>query len=238
MHKKLYEKTLERCRAISLSNEILVIPPTIDDAGLVDYFSEKTSGIRQGKHLADPIEKCGLMLQFPKPIQGKDEVNQFFDSPRVFNRNRPFYGCFMIDITSYSNNLEHPFFEKLKTYIAENSADIVFLLVVASDNETEIKQIRKALSSCSSFRLSYLETPDSVRVVEYLIDKLGKDSIPDKTVYDLNLFFSAHPDFRIADILVDYVTKTDKESIASCVSSFICDFNSFNDESFKRRIGF
>lgn len=238
MNRKLDDKTLERCRTFCLSNELLVIPPTIDDAGLMDYFFEKTSKVKQEKYLVEPIEKCGLMLQFPKPTQGQEEVNLFFDSPRVFNRNRPFHGCFMIDISSYGNNIEHPFFEKLKTYIAENLDCIVFLLVVASDNENVIKQIRKALSSCGNFRLSSLDTPSSVRVVEYVTTKLGQDNFSEKCLSDLNMFFSAHPDFRIADSIIDYATKSNDESISSSLSSFISDFNSFNDEGCKRRIGF
>lgn len=235
MNRKISEEIIEKCRKTCLSNELIVIPPSIEDAGLIDYFSEKTAAIKREKNLFEPLENCGLMLQFPRPGQGLDELYSFFDSPRAFNRNRPFHGCFMIDISSYKNSLNSEYFELLKTFIAENSDDMVFLLVVASDEPDKINMFRKSLSSCGVFIHSRLETPTENAIIDYI---LGNREETKDSVDSMRKFFSCHSDFRIADNYLEFIKNHQLMGVDADFNNFMADFDSFNNDTNRRRFGF
>ena len=235
MYRKVSNEMLEKCRVSCLSNELIVIPPEIEDAGLKDYFAEKTAAIKKEKNLFEPAEACGLMLQFPRPGQRLDEVYSFFDSPRAFNRNRPFHGCFMIDISSYKDCIQSEYFELLKSYIAENSDNIVFLLVVASDDPDEVNLFRKSLSSCGIFVLSHLDVPSAESIVEYVLGFSGEKGTD---IEVMRKFFSDHPDFRIADNYLEFRKKHQAMGLNSDFPAFMEDFNSYHTDTNRRRFGF
>ena len=235
MIRKIGEEILDRCRKSCLSNELIVVPPGIEDAGLVDYFAEKTAAIKKEKNLPGQVESCGIMLQFPRPTQRVEEVYSFFDSPRAFNRNRPFFGCFMVDISFYADYVQSDYFELLKTFIAENSDNMVFLLVVESDDQDKINRIRKSLSSCGIFILSRLEAPTADAVVDYILVHSGEMQ---KDIAPMREFFTKHPDFRIADNYLEFRRKHKAMGLASDFHAFVTDFNSFNTDIRGKKFGF
>lgn len=225
MPRKLEESIIRDCIDHCASNELVVVPPGIGDVGLSDYFSEKTKALRAQKHLATPPERCGLALRFPEPNQGESEIDEFFESPRAFSHNRPFFGCFMIDITSYRNNPEHSYFQQLKTFMSDNSDDMVFILVLEADSISDVNRIRRSISTAGVFRTVSLKKPDPERIAAYIDESLGKKASEPEEVL---AFFGAHPDFRIADNFIEYTRRVLTGSRRKAFTSFKKEFESYN----------
>lgn len=232
MPKKIENSVIKDCIEHCESNELVIVPPGIEDVGLGDYFAEKTKMLRSLWNLETPEDKCGLALRFPEPNQSQDEIDNFFESPRAFSHNRPFYGCFMIDISSYRGNTDHEYIQQLKTYMADNSEDIVFVLIMEADSLTDVNRLRKSISSSGVFRTVILKRPSPERISSYIDEVLGRKASNPEEVLD---FFKAHPDFKIADNFIEYTKRVLSGNRHQAFRSFKDDFESFNSH---RTIGY
>ncbi len=169
---KLKRSFLEECLTGNTCTNELVVLPLDGDVGFDEYFNYKTSEVIKAKRIFSPEEQNKLLLTYP-PLDAKEPniFDKFFESPSIVAKNHVFEGCFGIDITDYIGKTDDVHFQRLLTYISNNTS-AVYLLIVFSNNKNEIASMYDVLSQYSEYRIVNLGLPEINDLVEYTVSRI------------------------------------------------------------------
>lgn len=160
--------------AYACINELVVLPES-GDCGFIEYFEYKVAKIIEEKKIFSSFAPQNkLMLEYPEPDCKEPNVfERFFESPLVVSQNHNFEGLFAIDISNYTNKLDHDRFLSLISYIKSNP-QTVYVLFFYSDNEKEIQRVYRTLLHHIDIIKTVLPSPTKEQLMDYTLCGLIK----------------------------------------------------------------
>lgn len=160
--------------AFACMNELVALPEQ-GDSGFREYFEYKANAIiREKKIFSSFADQNKLMLEFPEPECTEPNVfEKFYESPIIVARNHDFEGLFAIDISNYTNRLDHDKFLMLISYIKANP-QTVFILFFYSNNDEEINNIYKNISHHMEIVKTKIPEPTAEQLAQYTVEGLKK----------------------------------------------------------------
>lgn len=142
------------------------------------------------------FEECFLALEFPDTVN-EVHYNKFFDSPEVISRNQVFKGVFVIYLKNQVIKSGEAV-EKLYQYMEENQNNIKFIILAASNGETEQEDmLRKRLIHKARMKTYHYPNPTSKELMDYIAGQLSKCG------YDMNP--------QALSYMKDYIQKTNND---------------------------
>ena len=169
---KLSLEFLETCNSDNCCFDNLLILPPDADVGFEEYIDYKVSKILRKKNIFSPPEQHKLTLAYPDPSAPEGVFNLFFESPSVVAKNERFRGCFAIDVTEYLGKTDNVHFRTLLNYIGTNT-DIVFVLIVCTENEQQIKEIYNVICQYDKFRRITITLPPPEYLCKYTMEEIS-----------------------------------------------------------------
>lgn len=214
---KLPDDVVNRCVDECLQDVIVRIPRNKKaDVGLDELHDLIANEIKRSKKLwylsEDDIK---LFLDFPDSKAMSIKLDEFFDSPRNYRKNRRFEGVLAIDISSYEKNrFEHENIDRLLDFI-NREEDIVFLLIVRTDCRNSITRLEEKLSSevltDRKFETIDLGYPTQEMLVTYTKHRLDEMKLDHDEDF-LKQFFRDGMDFSLADKVIELVRSENGKS--------------------------
>jgi hypothetical protein len=203
---KLALEFLETCNSDNCCFDNLLVLPADGDVGFEEYIDYKVKKIIKKKNIFSPADQHKLVLAYPEPDAPDVVFNLFFESPSVVAKNDHFRGCFAIDVTEYLGKTDHPRFKTLLNYIGTNT-DIVFVLIVCTDNEQYIMDMLNTVCQYDKFRKVTITLPPPEYLCKYTMEEISDVAIDLKETRKILLgyFKENRYGYDVAEFLVIYL---------------------------------